>query len=133
VTPVRSRTPDRVLLTIDSLGDEDPALAAHPTLPAVFVFNAPALEKLQLSARRLGFYLQTLQDLANRREVVVLLGDPYDYAAQHDVAVTYAPVPSFQKFTRLAEIYPYPWLRPPHGGAVRSFSAWRKVLERSGS
>lgn len=133
VTPVRSRTPDRVLLTIDSLGDEDPALAAHPALPAVFVFNAPALEKLQLSARRLGFYLQTLQDLANRRDVVVLLGDPYEYAAHHDVAVTYAPVPSFQKFTRLAEIYPYPWLRSPHSGSVRSFSSWRKKLSPHGS
>lgn len=130
-SPVSIRPPDRVLLTIDSLGDEDPALVAHPNLPAVFVFNAPALRKLQLSSRRIGFYLQTLRDLATRREVEVLLGDPYDYAAQHDVAVTYAPVPSFQKFEHLAEIHPYPWLRQPHGGSVRSFSSWRKKLGRS--
>ena len=127
-TPLHVRAPDRVLLTIDSLGDEDPALVAHPNLPAVFVFNAPALRKLQLSSRRIGFYLQTLNDLATRREVVVLLGDPYDYASQHDVTVTFAPVPSFAKFTRLAEIHPYPWLRAPHSGSVRSFSSWRKGL-----
>ena len=128
LTPVYVRPPDRVLLTIDSLGDEDPALVAHPTLPAVFVFNAPALRKLQLSSRRIGFYLQTLQDLATRRELTVLLGDPYDYASQHDVAVTFSPVPSFAKFGKLAEIHPYPWLRTPHSGSVRSFSSWRRGL-----
>ena len=127
-TPLLVRRPDRVLLTIDSLGDDDPALAAHPDLPAVFVFNAPALKKLQLSARRIGFYLQTLQDLASRRDVEVILGDPYEYAAQHDVAVTFAPVPSFRKFRTLAEVHPYPWLRAPHSGSVRSFSSWRKGL-----
>lgn len=130
--PLSTRPPDRVLLTIDSLGDDDPALAAHPDLPAVFVFNAPALRRLQLSARRLGFYLQTLKDLATRRELTVLVGDPYDYASQHNVAVTYSPVPSFMKFTRLAEIHPYQWLRAPHGGSVRSFSSWRTGLGRVG-
>jgi deoxyribodipyrimidine photo-lyase len=85
-----------------------------------------------LSARRLGFYLQTLKDLATRRELTVLVGDPYDYASQHNVAVTYSPVPSFMKFTRLAEIHPYLWLRAPHGGSVRSFSSWRTGLGRVG-
>lgn len=130
-SPVLFRTPERVLLTIDSLGDDDPALSAHPDLPAVFVFNAPALTKLQLSARRIGFYLQTLRDLASRRDVEVLLADPYEYAAHNDVAVTFAPVPSFRKFTTLAEIHPYPWLRSPHSGPVQSFSAWRKRLGSS--
>ena len=120
---------ESVLLTIDSLGDADPALVAHPTLPAVFVFNREALCTLQLSARRLGFYLQTLQDLSSRRELHVMMGDPYEYAEHHPVAVTYAPVPSFRKFTRLAEVHPYPWLRPPHSGSVRSFSSWRAVAE----
>ncbi|AVG23826.1 deoxyribodipyrimidine photo-lyase [Pontimonas salivibrio] len=127
-TPVHFGTPEKVLLTIDSLGDDDPALSAHPDLPAVFVFNAPALAKLQLSAKRIGFYLQTLHDLAARREVEVLLGDPYEYAAENKVAVTFAPVPSFRKFRNLVEIHPYPWLRSPHSGPVQSFSAWRKRL-----
>ena len=116
-----------VLLTIDSLGDEDPALVANPGLPAIFIFNEAALGKLQLSSRRIGFYIETLQDLATRREVQVFLGDPYQFAAQNAVAVTFAPVPSFQKFENLAEIHSYPWLRAPHAGSVRSFSSWRQA------
>jgi len=125
---IKVGTPKYVLLTIDSLGDLDPALVANPGIPAIFIFNEAALGKLQLSSRRIGFYLQTLQDLATRREVQVFIGDPYQFAAQNAVAVTFAPVPSFQKFENLAEIHPYPWLRAPHAGSVRSFSSWRQVI-----
>jgi deoxyribodipyrimidine photo-lyase len=128
---VKNADPEFVLLTIDSLGDADPALAAHPDLPVVFIFNQPALEKLQLSSRRIAFYLQTLQDLGTRRNLTISLGDPYKFAANNPVAVTYAPVPSFKKFTNLAEIHPYPWLAKPHSGSVRSFSSWRNKLEKS--
>lgn len=128
--PLQIRKPEKVLLTIDSLGDADAALAANPDLPAVFVFNEAALRKLQLSARRIGFYLETLQDLQTRRELEVYLGDPYEYASQVDVAVTFAPVPSFKKFQRLAEVHPYPWLRTPQAGSVRSFSSWRSELDK---
>jgi deoxyribodipyrimidine photo-lyase len=126
--PIELRKPDYVLLTIDSLGDRDAALSANPDLPAVFVFNRAALQKLQLSARRIGFYVQTLQDLAQRRELQVYLGDPYEFAANNEVAVTYAPVPSFKKFERIAQLHPYPWLHKPHARSVRSFSSWRKQL-----
>ena len=114
------------MLTIDSLGNNDPAMVANPDLPVVFVFNEEALRKLQLSSRRIGFYLETLQDLAQRRNLQVYLGDPYQFAKDNSVAVTFAPVPSFKKFTNLAEIHPYPWLQKPHSGSVKSFSAWRK-------
>jgi deoxyribodipyrimidine photo-lyase len=126
--PVRNGTPQFVLLTIESMGDQDPALMANPTLPVVFVFNEVALKKLQLSSKRIYFYLETLQDLAQRRDVHVFLGDPYEFARENPVAVTYAPVPSFKKFTDLAEIHPYPWLKRPHGQSVKSFSAWRGKL-----
>lgn len=130
--PITLSKPEFVLLTIDSLGDDDPALQAHPELPAVFVFNEQALRRLQLSAKRIGFYLQTLADLSTRRDVRVVLGDPYVFTAQHAVAVTYAPVPSFKKFTHLAEVHPYPWLCRPHSGSARSFTAWRRgVKEKS--
>ena len=128
ISVIKNVDPDFVLLTIDSLGDADPALEAHPELPAVFVFNESALAKLQLSSKRIGFYLETLQDLAQRRDLQVYLGDPYEFAKDNNVAVTFAPVPSFKKFTKLAEINPYPWLQKPHSGSVKSFSAWRKLL-----
>lgn len=121
--------PDFVLLTIESLGDSDPALQAHPEIPVVFVFNEDALRKLQLSSKRIAFYLQTLQDLSQRRRVEVFLGSPYQFAQENKVAVTYAPVPSFQNFVDLAEIHPYPWFRKPHAGSVRSFTSWRQKLD----
>jgi len=124
---IRER-PDYVLLTIDSLGDSDPAMTAHPDLPVVFVFNAAALSKLQLSSRRIGFYLETLQDLAERRDVRAYLGNPYQFARDNRVAVTFAPVPSFAAMPEVAELHPFPWLRAPHSGSVRSFSSWRKNL-----
>lgn len=126
--PLHNEKPQYVLLTIDSLGDADPALVAHPELPVIFIFNELALKKLQLSSRRIGFYLETLQDFNERRKIEVYLGNPYQFAAENPVAVTYAPVPSFKKFTKLAEVYPYPWMRNPHSGSVRSFSSWRKKI-----
>ena len=124
-----NKTPTLVLLTVDSLGDADPALVANPELPVVFVFNESALAKLQLSSKRIYFYLETLQDLATRRNLTVYLGDPYDFARQNSVAITYAPVPSFAKFNDLAQIHPFPWLKSPHPYSVRSFSAWRGKLK----
>lgn len=126
--PVRSSTPAEVLITIDSLGDADPALVANPDLPVVFVFNRDALAKLQLSPKRIYFYLETLQDLATRRELKVYVGSPYDYARENSVAVTYAPVPSFAKFPQVAELHPFPWLRSPHDRNIKSFTAWRQNL-----
>ena len=125
---VKNSNPDFVLLTIESMGDQDPALMANPTLPVAFVFNEPALAKLQISSKRMYFYLETLHDLAQRKEVHLFLGNPYEFAQVNRVAVTYAPVPSFKKFTNLAEIHPYPWLKRPHGQSVKSFSAWRGKL-----
>ncbi len=123
---VKTYLPKYVLLTVDSMGDSDPALLANPELPVVFVFNEEALRKLQLSSRRIGFYLETLQDLSQRRNLQVYLGSPYEFAKDNPVAVTFAPVPSFKKFTNLAEVYPFPWLQQPKSGSVKSFSAWRK-------
>jgi deoxyribodipyrimidine photo-lyase len=130
-TPVINAPAKLVLLTIDSLGDNDPALAANPDLPAVFIFNESALAKLQLSSRRIGFYLETLQDLSIRRDLTVYLGDPYAFAKENPVAVTYAPVPSFKKFENIAALYPYQWLRKPHAGSVRSFTSWRQKIDKS--
>jgi deoxyribodipyrimidine photo-lyase len=124
-----NRKPSVVLLTVDSMGDADPALVANPDLPVVFVFNRDALAKLQLSSKRIYFYLETLQDLASRRDLSVYIGDPYQFAADNDVAVTYAPVPSFAKFDDVAQLHPFMWLKKPHGLSVRSFTAWRGKLK----
>jgi deoxyribodipyrimidine photo-lyase len=130
LAPIELSKPEVVLLTIDSLGDSDAALTANPDLPVAFVFNETALAKLQLSSKRIHFYLQTLRDLASRRDLRVYLGSPYEYSNEVEVAVTFAPVPSFSKFKKIAQLHPYPWLVTPHAGSVRSFSAWREKLPK---
>ena len=129
ITVKENKAPTSVLLTIDSMGDSDPALVAHPQLPVVFVFNERALSKLQLSSKRIYFYLESLHDLSQRQDLTVYVGDPYQFARENAVAVTHAPVPSFANFENLAQIHPFPWLRLPHAQSLRSFSAWRGKLK----
>lgn len=121
---------EAVWLTAESLGDDDPALVARPGLPAVFVFDAPLLERLQLSGKKLVFFAETLGDLALRRPVEIHRGDPVEVLAGRAVAVTHAPVPGFRR--RAAAIaplerHPWPWLVLPHAGPAQSFSAWRRA------
>ena len=126
---VERSTPQSVLLTVESLGDSDPAALAHPELPVVFIFDEPALLKLRLSSKRLVFFVETLQDLATRRDVICHLGDPRQITPGLSAAITWAPVPSFDKYAgSTVELHPWPWLVEPHAGSITSFSAWRKNL-----
>ena len=132
--PQVTGTPELVWVTAESLGDDDPALVAHPDLPVVFVFDAPLLARLRLSGKRLVFLTETLADLAGRREVQVHLGDPVEVLAGRRLAATFSPVPGWRRRAAvldLAALHPWPWLRRPHGRSAASFSAWRKAVERS--
>ncbi len=120
----------RVWLTAESLGDDDPALAAHPELPAVFVFDESLLARLQLTGKRLVFLAECVADLAERRVVEVWRGDPVEVLSGGGVAATYSPVPGWHRRSRqidLGEVHPWPWLVQPHGGAAGSFTSWRKT------
>ena len=130
--PAGSPTPDKradaVWLTAESLGDDDPALAAHPELPAIFVFDEPLLARLRLSSKRLVFLAECLADLGARRELTVFVGDPLAVLAERSLATTFAPVPGNRRLRAvldIAELHPWPWLRRPSPGPVTSFSAWR--------
>ncbi len=128
---VETVTPDVVWLTAESLGDADPALAANPNLPAVFVFDEALLAKLQLSAKRLIFLTETLAQLGTQREVNIFRDSPEAVLRDHAPAVTFAPVPGFKRISQqlaLAQVHPFPWLRWPAGGSVSSFSAWRQAV-----
>lgn len=118
-----------VWITAESLGDDDPALAAHPDLPAVFVFDESLLGRLQLSASRLAFLAECLADLAQRREVEVFLGTPAEVLGGRKLAATFTPVPGWQRIAKSVapvQVHPWPWLRRPGPGPVTSFSAWRR-------
>ena len=89
--------PEVVWLTAESLGDGDPALAAHPDLPVVFVFDESLLRRLQLASKRLVFLTERLAELAMAREVEVHLGDPAVVLAGRKLATTFTPVPKARR------------------------------------
>jgi deoxyribodipyrimidine photo-lyase len=126
---VERRAPEQVWVTAESLSSNDPALASNPDLPVVFVFDEPLLDTLQLSAKRLVFITESLAELAQERDVELLLGAPSDVLRNRSLTVTHAPVPGFVRRAAAvdpAETHPWPWLVPPTPGSVASFSAWRK-------
>jgi deoxyribodipyrimidine photo-lyase len=131
-SPTVEAPPDTVWLTAESLGDADPALAAHPDLPVAFVFDEPLLARLRLASKRLVFLAECLADLADRRDLQVHVGDPVEVLAGRALAVTHAPVPGFDERAgrlRVGARHPWPWLARPHGGRIQSFTAWRKQLD----
>ena len=126
--------PAAVWLTAESLGDGDPALAAHRDLPVVFVFDEPLLRSLRLSGKRLVFLAESLADLAARREVDVRLGSVPEELADTPLAATFAPVPGFARHSAsvtVAALHPWPWLARPVDQRLTSYSAWRKGVRRS--
>ena len=123
------RAPQVVWLTAESLGSDDPALRAHEGLPVVFSFDRRLLQRLQLSAKRLVFLVETLAELATQRDLELHLGDPTAVLSGRSVAVTHAPVPGFARIADSIDIvahYPWPWLAAPTDRSVSSFSAWRR-------
>ncbi|GAA2078665.1 hypothetical protein GCM10009821_18200 [Aeromicrobium halocynthiae] len=127
--PVVDGEPEAVWLTVESLGDADPALVAHPDLPVVVVLDEPALAELRLSGKRLVFIAQCLADLGARRDLEVRLGETAVELAGRPLSVTFAPVPVFARRAASVEVvqtHPWPWLARPTSQRLTSFSAWRK-------
>ena len=126
---VTTGDPDVVWMTAESLGDDDPALAARPELPVVFVFDEPLLAGLRLSSKRLVFLAERLAELAESRTVEVHLGDPATVLAGRSLATTFTPVPKARRLRAeldVVDLHPWPWLVRPSAGPISSFSAWRR-------
>jgi deoxyribodipyrimidine photo-lyase len=129
VEPVVTGTPEAVWLTAESLGTDDPALAAHPDLPLVFVFDAPLLARLRLSGKRLVFLAEALAELGAEvgRGLEVRLGDPVEELRGRPLATTWTYVPGWKRRSAALDVvalHPWPWLRRPGSGSLRSYSAW---------
>ena len=117
-------------MTAESLGDRDPAAAAHPGLPVVFVFDEPLLRRLRLSGNRVVFLAQSLAELSTRREVHLWRGSPVAVLQGTPLAATFAPVPGWRSRAARLDVvglHPWPWLRRPATGPIASYSAWRKA------
>jgi deoxyribodipyrimidine photo-lyase len=123
---------EAVWVTAESLGLGDPAMAANPDLPLVFVFDEPLLRQLQLSSKRLVFLAETLAELSESAgPLEVHLGSPATVLAGRPVATTFAPVPGWRRRAgeiRPVEVHPWPWLRQPGSGSVQSFSSWQSSV-----
>jgi len=133
VSAVVSGSAQAVWITAESLGDDDPALRAHPDLPVIFVFDEPLLRGLRLSPQRLTFLAECLADLAERRELRLWLGSPTRVLAGIPLAATFAPVPGWSRRAAaltLAAVHPWPWLIAPRSGPVTSFTAWARQPRR---
>ncbi len=114
------RQPEAVWITAESMGDADPALAANPDLPVIFVFDRPLLKRLQLSSKRLVFMAETLADLATRRDLKVWLGSPSEVLTNVETSVTWTPVPGWRRLApkvRPVETHPWSWLHQPLSSA----------------
>lgn len=121
--PEQTGDPEAVWLTAESLGDLDPARLAHPDLPAVFVFDAPLLATLRLSGKRLVFLAEALSG----SDIEVRRGDPVQELAGRRLAATWTYVPGWKRRAAALDVtalHPWPWLRRPGSGSLRSYSAW---------
>lgn len=125
----------------DSLSPHDPALAAHPAAPAVFVFDEPFLKRAGLSFKRLLFIYESALEAMHGRDFEIRRGavvaELLDFAASRtasEIHATETVAPRFatycnelRKQTRLVLHTPQP-LVGWSGAAPRRFSHfWRKV------
>ncbi len=125
--------PTLVWITAESLGSADPALLAHPQLPVLFVFDEPLLRRIRLSSKRLIFLAERLSELSESRELHIIRGTPEAALENIAFAVTYTPVPGWQRITKSlvpAALYPWPWLHRPSNEPIASFSAWRNAIDK---
>lgn len=130
----RSVAPSVVWLTAESLGDDDPALHAHPDLPVAFVFDEALLARLRLSGKRLVFLTERLAELGTTRQLQVHIGDPVQVLRAIPTATTFTPVPGWRRRAAAigpVEVHPWPWLRRPVTGAIGSYSNWRRSVDRA--
>ncbi|MDB2532391.1 hypothetical protein N9X26_00285 [Candidatus Actinomarina sp.] len=123
--------PSVVWLTGESMGDDDPALKAHPELPVIFIFDNVLLNKIQISTKRIIFLLETLKELALKRKVLVFIGDPKLILNDYNYAVTFACVPKYKEITMINKpVAEYPTVRlaDPISFYPQSYTSWKKKI-----
>ena len=131
--PTASGTAGQVWLTAESLGVDDPALAADAGRRAVFVFDEPLLRSLPRAGLRVVLQAETLGELAALRTVEVRRGTVAEELGGRSLAATWSPVPGWRRISAqldLAEVHPWRWLVRPRPSSLRSFSAWRRSSGR---
>jgi deoxyribodipyrimidine photo-lyase len=122
----------------EALGPANPALAAHPGVPAVFVFDRELIAQAGLSLKRLGFLYECLLELPVTLRHGDVVEELLTFARRHgaDGVVTSAAVdPRFaaQRERIAAELplqvlEPEPFVELPEPLDLRRFSRyWRQA------
>ena len=124
--------PTHVWLTAESLGDNDPALDQLNGLPVIFIFDKILLKHLQISTKRISFLIDTLKEINQKKELEVILGNPFDVLKDIKFASTFAPVPKYRKITNSCPPtleFPANRLVEPIDFYPKSFSSWRNKIK----
>lgn len=122
----------------EALGPANPALAAHPGRPAVFVFDAALIREQAISLKRLAFLYECLLELPVSIRQGDGAGEVLAFAHRHgaDGVVTSAAVdPRFEPIRRaiarqlpVAVLEPEPFVRLREPPDLRRFSRyWRQA------
>ena len=122
----------------EALGPTNPALVAHPGVPAVFVFDRELIAEGGLSLKRLGFLYECLLELPVTLRLGDVAAEVLAFARRHgaDGVVTTAAVDP--RFTVLREriaatlpvavLEPEPFVVLPQPVDLRRFSRyWRRA------
>jgi len=90
----------------DSLSSLDPALAANPGAPAIFVFDDVVLEGYEISLKRVQFIYECLLELPVVIRRGGVAGEVVAFAREHGadrVVSTWTPAPRFSHLSGLIE------------------------------
>ena len=86
----------------------------------------------KISTKRINFLLDTLKELALKRNLLVFLGDPKLILSDYNYAVTFACVPKYQEITKIIKpVAEYPTVRlaDPISFYPRSYTSWKKKIK----
>jgi len=125
------KKPEIVWITGESLGDDDPAMKSYPDLPVLFIFDSILLKHLQISTKRINFLLDTLKELAVKKNLVVHVGDPQKILQNYNYASTHACVPKYKDIiSKNMPVVEFPTRRlvEPIDFYPKSYTSWKKNI-----
>ena len=129
-----------VWIHADSLSPLDPALAANPGAPAIFVFDDVVLEGYEISLKRVQFIYECLLDLPVVIRRGGVAGEIVAFAREHGadrVVSTWTPAPRFSHLRGLIErsllveiVHPNPFVVLDDEPNLRRFSTFWKFAQK---
>ena len=124
----------------DSLSPEDPALAAHPGAPAIFVFDDVVLEGYEISLKRIQFIYECLLEMPVVIRRGGVAGEVIAFAREHSadhIVSTWTPAPRFSHLRGLIQqtlpveiVEPVPFAVLDREPNLRRFSGYWALAQK---